>query len=415
MTSLTNKLNSQSIKNLKTELENFSLSATGKKTIAGNTDDGIPVFENEFWTARQRCSSSLHEISYRACFKPLLPKFFIERLTDPGDTVYDPFMGRGTTLIEGAILGRNVIGCDINPLSVTMIKPRLTPPALNEILLRISEIPLDAAADIPEELLVFYHPQTLHDICALKSYIKKRKADGKFDNIDNWIEMVAINRLTGHSSGFFSVYTMPPNQAVSVKSQIKINEKRNQIPPLRDIKKIIIKKTKSLMRHCPKAEISDDDICKYGKKAVLITGDCENTAAINDNSVNLIVTSPPFLDIVNYKTDNWLRCWFAGIDPEKIAISIYKSAQMWTEKMTGVFKELKRVLNKNGLIAFEVGEVHKGGLKMEELVIQAAKQAGLTPHMIIINSQNFTKTSNCWGIDNNSRGTNSNRIIILGN
>ena len=45
----------------------------------------VPTFVNEFWTARQRQASSLHEISYRACFKPQLPRFFIERLTQPGD------------------------------------------------------------------------------------------------------------------------------------------------------------------------------------------------------------------------------------------------------------------------------------------------------------------------------------------
>src|SRR5262249_3893282 len=53
-----------------------------------------PAFVNEFWTAKQRQAHSLHEVSYRACFKPQLPRFFIERLTKPGDVVYDPFMGR---------------------------------------------------------------------------------------------------------------------------------------------------------------------------------------------------------------------------------------------------------------------------------------------------------------------------------
>ncbi|HQI76296.1 MAG TPA: DNA methyltransferase, partial [Candidatus Latescibacteria bacterium] len=60
----------------------------------------VATFVNEFWTARQRQASSLHEVSYRACFKPQLSRFFIERLTAPGDAVYDPFMGRGTTVIE---------------------------------------------------------------------------------------------------------------------------------------------------------------------------------------------------------------------------------------------------------------------------------------------------------------------------
>src|SRR5690242_14789467 len=77
----------------------------------------VPTYVNEFWTAKQRQAHSLHEISYRACFKPQLPRFFIERLTREGEIVYDPFMGRGTTLLEAALLGRVPYGCDVNPLS----------------------------------------------------------------------------------------------------------------------------------------------------------------------------------------------------------------------------------------------------------------------------------------------------------
>src|SRR5262249_29732682 len=84
----------------------------------------VPTFVNEFWTAKQRQAHSLHEISYRACFKPQLPRFFIERLTQPGDAVYDPFMGRGTTLLEAALLSRIPLGCDVNPLSAVLTRPR---------------------------------------------------------------------------------------------------------------------------------------------------------------------------------------------------------------------------------------------------------------------------------------------------
>ncbi len=87
----------------------------------------VPTYVNEFWTSKQRAASRLHEVSYRACFKPQLPRFFVERLTEPGDAVYDPFMGRGTTLVEAALLGRVPLGCDINPLSVVLTGPRLTP------------------------------------------------------------------------------------------------------------------------------------------------------------------------------------------------------------------------------------------------------------------------------------------------
>src|SRR5438132_14168295 len=93
----------------------------------------VETFVNEFWTARQRAANRLHEISYRACFKPQLPRFFIERLTQAGDRIYDPFMGRGTTLLEAALLGRVPLGCDANPLSGVLVGPRLRPPTLDQI------------------------------------------------------------------------------------------------------------------------------------------------------------------------------------------------------------------------------------------------------------------------------------------
>src|SRR5437867_766048 len=114
----------------------ISFRAFGKATQVAETF-GLPsarpqltvqTYVNEFWTSKQRAASSLHEISYRACFKPQLPHFFIERLTESGDTVHDPFMGRGTTVIEAALLGRVPSGCDISPLSVVLTRPRLEPP-----------------------------------------------------------------------------------------------------------------------------------------------------------------------------------------------------------------------------------------------------------------------------------------------
>ncbi len=92
----------------------------------------VPTFVNEFWTSRQRAAHSLHEISYRACFKPQLPRFFIDRLTEPGAVVYDPFAGRGTTPLEAALAGRVPWACDINPLSRMLLEPRLSPPAIDD-------------------------------------------------------------------------------------------------------------------------------------------------------------------------------------------------------------------------------------------------------------------------------------------
>src|SRR5476651_794740 len=93
----------------------------------------VPVYENEFWTSKQRDCHSLHEISYRACYKPQLPDFFIQRFCKADDVVYDPFMGRGTTLVQAQLRGCSPIGNDINALSSILTGARLAPPTLSDV------------------------------------------------------------------------------------------------------------------------------------------------------------------------------------------------------------------------------------------------------------------------------------------
>jgi hypothetical protein len=371
----------------------------------------VPTFVNEFWTAKQRQAHSLHEISYRACFKPHLPRFFIERLTQAGEIVYDPFMGRGTTLLEAALLGRVPMGNDVNPLSVVMTKPRLNPPRLGEVEARLKEIDLNDPADMPQDLLVFYHPETLEAISSLKKYLMKRRQTYCLDAVDEWIELIALNRLTGHSNGFFSVYTMPPNQAVSAKSQRKINEKRKQSPPKRDVAKIILKKSRILLKDLDGSGRAT--LGSVANKTKLMTHGADATPEIASNSVALVVTSPPFLDIVQYADDNWLRCWFLGIEAKGVKLTVPKKLEEWKLEMTKVFRELHRVLKSSGHVAFEVGEVHAGKTKLEEAVLPCGLAAGLEPLLVLINDQKFTKTANCWGVDNNYKGTNTNRIVVF--
>ena len=363
---------------------------------------------NEYWTSRQRQAHSLHEISYRACFKPQLPRFFIERLTQPGDAIYDPFMGRGTTQMEAFLLGRRPLGNDINPLSRVLLQPRLNPPTIKEIEKRLSEIDLSNAEEEYEELLAFFHKDTLREIISLKEYLLKREESGEIDNVDAWIRMVAINRLTGHSGGFFSVYTLPPNQAVNIKRQQKINSVRNQVPEYREIKPRIIKKSKSLLKDWGELESTGLDL-----SSVLTTGDSRFASGIEDESAQLVVTSPPFLDVVDYQADNWMRCWFIGIDSSDIKISQLKSIEEWEATMTGVLTDLRRIVKQGGHIAFEVGEVRGGKVLLEENVVRCGVMAGLEPVVILINDQEFTKTANAWGVDNQSKGTNTNRIIVF--
>ena len=252
---------------------------------------------------------------------------------------------------------------------------------------------------------MFFHPETLRQIVSLRAWLMDREATGSFDAIDDWIRLVTMSRLTGHSPGFFSVYTLPPNQAASVASQKRINERRGQTPPERDVKALILRKTSSLLRQGGMDFPAVDLSC----------GDARTTNHIGDNSIDLVVTSPPFLDVVDYRIDNHVRAWFAGIDVDAQPISMPSGTEDWQRFTAGVLRELCRVVRPGGVICYEVGEVRNATIKLEELVYAAVRDAEVPVEIIgvLVNEQEFSKTSNVWGITNNRKGTNTNRVVMM--
>lgn len=409
---------------IKSHLTDFNYSETDDLFSAENSskteidylkinEQSLPRFTNEYWTSKQRQANPLHEISYRACFKPQLPRFFIQLLTQKGDMVYDPFSGRGTTIIEAALIGRNIIANDINPLSIVLSKPRLFIPKISELEERLNDIEFDYSLKADIDLSMFYHPKTEAEIVSLKNYLQKRKGENEEDEIDAWIRMIATNRLTGHSTNFFSVYTLPPNQAVSQEQQKKINEIRKQRPEYKGTKKIILKKSFDLIKDINNE--TNRQLRKIASRALFLNQDARFTNEIPSNSIQLTVTSPPFLDVVQYTDDNWVRCWFNSIDVNEIAakITVSKKVDEWSKVMLEVFKQLLRVTKNGGYVAFEVGEVRNGKIKLDEFVVPIGLEVGFHCEGILINKQIFTKTANIWGIRNNEKGTNTNRIVLF--
>jgi hypothetical protein len=286
-------------------------------------------------------------------------------------------------------------------------------PDLDAIETRLAAIEFDAGTTTDTDLSMFFHVDTLREITALRAYLQERHAHGGEDAVDRWIRMVATNRLTGHSKGFFSVYTLPPNQATSAQRQIKINEQRAQAPDYRDTRALILKKSRQLQRGLAAEQRSSLHAC--AASAQFLTARADATRDIADSSVQLTVTSPPFLDVVQYSGDNWLRCWFNSLDADAIAagITMSRTIEDWNAAMARVFAELYRVTRKNGWVAFEVGEIRKGKIRLEEHVVPLGTGARFACEAILINAQSFTKTANIWGIGNNTAGTNSNRIVVF--
>ncbi|MCW8804320.1 MAG: DNA methyltransferase [Ignavibacteriaceae bacterium] len=397
-------------------LNDLDLHSVRGKTVIDFFDvEGIriPQFVNEYWTSKQRQNNPIHEVSYRACFKAELPRFFITLLSKEKDVVYDPFAGRGTTLIEAALLNRSVIANDINPLSNIFSKPRLFIPSYEEVAERLAKIKFRNGLEAVINLSMFYHPDTESEIVSLRNYLIRRKKSEEEDSIDEWIRMVATNKLTGHSKNFFSVYTLPPNQAVTQERQRKINIQLKQKPVYKDVKYIILKKTRDLISGINKNLA--DQLKIIGEKAIFLNNDARFTSGIKKESVGLTVTSPPFLDIVNYNEDNWLRCWFNNIDANVVSrnITITKKLDDWEKIMGNVFNELYRITKKGGFVAFEVGEVRRGKVRLDEHISPLGINAGFECLGVVINLQKFTKTANIWGISNNSVGTNTNRIVLF--
>jgi hypothetical protein len=209
------------------------------------------------------------------------------------------------------------------------------------------------------------------------------------------------------------VYTLPPNQATSAENQIKINRKLGQVPEYRDTHAVILKKSRILQSELSTVQRANLHAAAADARCLTTPAHC--TPVIADGSVQLTVTSPPFLDVVQYANDNWLRCWFNALDADAIAgnITMSRTINEWRARMSAVFAELYRVTRTGGHVAFEVGEVRKGKIRLEEHVVPVGLAAGFNCEAVLINQQQFTKTANIWGVDNNASGTNSNRIVVF--
>jgi hypothetical protein len=282
----------------------------------------------------------------------------------------------------------------------------LRAPSPDDVAAALGRVPWERRLEVREDLLAFYHPETLRELSVLRAWLLEKAplSDRDPDPAVDWIRMVALNRLTGHSPGFFSVYTLPPNQAVSLDAQRKINARREQVPPRRNVPELILKKTRALLA---------DGAPVASPNAILATASADRSSAIPDGAAALVVTSPPFLDVVQYDDDNWLRCWFAGIEIAGIDIAMHRSEADWRRMVRNVLTEQARIVRPGGHVAFEVGEVRGGKVLLERIVWEAAEGLPFERLAVMVNSQQFTKTANCWGVSNNKSGTNSNRIVVL--
>jgi len=133
----------------------------------------------------------------------MFPEIFVKKhlvWSKPGELVFDPFSGRGTTVFESLLNDRRAIGCDTNPVAVCVSRAKSTAPKLSEILPRIAELrDLDDANYAPaqsssEFFQLCFHPDTLRQVEHLR-----RNLSWKDDRADCFIAAVALGCLHGES------------------------------------------------------------------------------------------------------------------------------------------------------------------------------------------------------------------------
>ena len=371
-------------------------------------ENDVPYYCGAFYKSGGARPYGLFEFPYRASFSPFLPAFFINALSREGDIIHDPFGGSGTVAIEAARTDRIAYSSDINPLSKLITAPRIgsdvTLEAVAEALETVDwENGELAELDLPCE---FFHEQTARELRILRHWLElNAPLDGSAGNpVAAWIFMVVLARLTGHSEGFMSGYTLPPNQATTVAGQRRINEKRGETPPVRDVQNIILKKTASLLRNGAPS---------FNSEHRIEVAPASNTPWIKAESVSLVVTSPPFSTVVNYGAEHWLRLKFAGIERDSIAFSHIASLADWTAMIRETLIEQIRVVKPGGYIAMEVGEIRRGTVKLERLVWHAAEGLPCRRLGVIVHDAKFTKSSHIYNVTNGQCGTNTNRIVLL--
>jgi len=159
-----------------------------------------PHFQGNFFGSDR--VNTIHFIRYPDVSNPLIASFFIPSLTKKNDTLYDPFTGRGTFILEAVLHQRNAIGNDCNPLSSAVLKLRLDLPSKQAILDYLESIPFTTTKDQEQPFGKFFHPRTYAELLSLKEYFAKES----LSPIESWIVKVILDRIVGQSK-FFSKNT----------------------------------------------------------------------------------------------------------------------------------------------------------------------------------------------------------------
>lgn len=347
-----------------------------RKAIYTSENEEKLLILGEQWNFHEaKTNEYLHGLHpYPAKFIPQIPRLAIDMYTKEGDTVYDPFCGSGTTLVEASASNRFSIGTDNNSVAVLVSKVKT-------------------------------HLYTLEE---LKGFIKfKYEFDSNLAKADVRRDLVTDNKnfyywfsseVIDHLSKIKGVILDSPNECqdllLSVFSSIivKVSFQDSDTRYTRTDKVVTVEEvTKSFKSKFERVLKEIESSLGYCiQESRVYQADSRSVPMIDSNSVDLIVTSPPYLNAYDYHKYHRQRLHWLDADIKKVRTTEIGSHDQFTRKnaiaqpyfddMELCFKEWHRVLRSGGKCVIIIGDaiVHKSPIYVADTFCEILVKIGFS-------------------------------------
>lgn len=377
-----------------------------------------------------RWGHALHSAcSYHGMFPARLAHYFIKAYTNEGETVLDPFSGRGTTALEARLTGRRAIANDLSPLAYVLTKSKIDTPTWSNLNLYVDDLERRfqtsriSDESVSADIRMLFHPTTLKQLVFIRANLLGT-------SMLTWSPeetMVAAsiagilhgNQRSDGSSAYLSI-SMPNTFSMSPSYVARFIAENGLEPPEQDVFDRLRDKI---------ARLYSDRI--LGETGVVFNDDAVSllrSDQIAPASVDLLLTSPPYLNVVNYGTANWIRLWWLGLDDvsrqagrgRQVLDALLDHSHTYERYMQFVrrlFLGIERVLKPSGMAAVVIGDVTRGDRTQnlaERIWADVGPSSGLQLYDMIEDAlATQTKVSRIWA-DTKGKATSHDRVLLLG-
>lgn len=363
--------------------------------------------------APRRWGHDLHGLcSYMAMFPPAIPHTFIDWLTRPGDIVYDPFSGRGTTPLEACLMGRVGLGSDLNPLALALTAAKVSPPSKKALFRRLDDlrakVRVMSTRREEEHVEMLFSQRTLGQLLWLRKNLETRRATDRFI----LASLLGILHANADSSGRPRGLTiaMPNTFSMAPGYVARYIRDHRLEPPRVDVLDVLEKRLRNL-------ELPDPDVFQPGAawmQDASVLHDCDA-----EQRAKLVFTSPPYLHVILYGKFNWLRLWLLGHERKVVDQKLFTSSSLpsYLEFMSNVLKAMRAQVRDDGYACFVIGDVRRVDTEINlarEVARHCVPSSGFEYLGIITDKLPIEhKVSRIWG-ENRGRATRTDRILVLG-